>query len=116
MPVVPCALLLSDLSLTLPALSKAHRTPPRRVKSYTLIDFSELEAMAQAPADQFSDITSASRHSSTTSACLLEEELKSLGLYVQFSTALALLLGFVVLHKYRILTSVLILKESRPFS
>ncbi|XP_042720579.1 ADP-ribosylation factor-binding protein GGA2 isoform X3 [Lagopus leucura] len=58
----------------------AHRTPPRRVKSYTLIDFSELEAMAQAPADQFSDITSASRHSSTTSACLLEEELKSLDL------------------------------------
>ncbi|POI25156.1 hypothetical protein CIB84_011094, partial [Bambusicola thoracicus] len=58
----------------------AHRTPPRRMKSYTLIDFSELEAMAQPPADQFSDITSASRHSSTTSACLLEEELKSLDL------------------------------------
>ncbi|XP_031462861.1 ADP-ribosylation factor-binding protein GGA2 [Phasianus colchicus] len=58
----------------------AHRTPPRRMKSYTLIDFSELEAMAQSPADQFSDITSASRHSSTTSACLLEEELKSLDL------------------------------------
>ncbi|XP_040539232.1 ADP-ribosylation factor-binding protein GGA2 isoform X2 [Gallus gallus] len=58
----------------------AHRTPPRRMKSYTLIDFSELEAMSQPPADQFSDITSASRHSSTTSACLLEEELKSLDL------------------------------------
>ncbi|XP_072204965.1 ADP-ribosylation factor-binding protein GGA2 isoform X2 [Excalfactoria chinensis] len=58
----------------------AHRTPPRRMKSYTLIDFSELEAMSQSPADQFSDITSASRHSSTTSACLLEEELKALDL------------------------------------
>ncbi|XP_010718093.1 ADP-ribosylation factor-binding protein GGA2 [Meleagris gallopavo] len=58
----------------------AHWTPPRRMKSYTLIDFSELEAMAQSPADQFSDNTSASRHSSTTSACLLEEELKSLDL------------------------------------
>lgn len=80
------------------------------MKSYTLIDFSELEAMSQPPADQFSDITSASRHSSTTSACLLEEELKSLGLYVQFSTVLALLLGFVVLNKYRTLTLVLLLK------
>ncbi|XP_021266687.1 ADP-ribosylation factor-binding protein GGA2 [Numida meleagris] len=58
----------------------AHRTPPRRMKSYTLIDFSELEAMSQSPTDQFSDVTSASRHSSTTSTCLLEEELKSLGL------------------------------------
>ncbi|XP_032303469.1 ADP-ribosylation factor-binding protein GGA2 isoform X2 [Coturnix japonica] len=58
----------------------AHRMTPRRMKSYTLIDFSELEAMSQSPADQFSDITSASRHSSTTSACLLEEELKSLDL------------------------------------
>ncbi|OXB81851.1 UNVERIFIED_CONTAM: hypothetical protein H355_015048 [Colinus virginianus] len=77
-PVATCALLLSVcLSLT---LSKAHRTPPRRIKSYTLIDFSMLEATSHTPIDQFSDTASASRHSSTTSTCLLEEELKSLDL------------------------------------
>ncbi|KAM6055044.1 ADP-ribosylation factor-binding protein GGA2 isoform 2-T2 [Chlamydotis macqueenii] len=58
----------------------ACRPAPRRMKSYTLIDFSELEATSQAPAEQFADISTASRHGSTTSACLLEEELKSLGL------------------------------------
>lgn len=50
------------------------------MKSYTLIDFSELDAMAQTPPDPFADTPSASRHSSTTSTCLLEEELQSLGL------------------------------------
>ncbi|XP_065588744.1 ADP-ribosylation factor-binding protein GGA2 isoform X2 [Cyrtonyx montezumae] len=58
----------------------ALRTPPRRIKSYSLIDFSELEATSHTPIDQFSDTASASRHSSTTSTCLLEEELKSLDL------------------------------------
>ncbi|KAI6076641.1 ADP-ribosylation factor-binding protein GGA2 [Aix galericulata] len=53
----------------------ACRPAPRRMKSYTLIDFSELEATSQSPTDQFSDVTTASRHSSTTSSCLLEEEL-----------------------------------------
>ncbi|XP_041893533.1 ADP-ribosylation factor-binding protein GGA2 [Corvus kubaryi] len=66
------------------AASSAHapacRAAPRRMKSYTLIDFSELEAMAQTPPDPFADTPSASRHSSTTSTCLLEEELQSLGL------------------------------------
>ncbi|XP_009082478.1 PREDICTED: ADP-ribosylation factor-binding protein GGA2, partial [Acanthisitta chloris] len=58
----------------------ACRPAPRRMKSYTLMDFSELEATAQSPTDPFEDIPSTSRHSSTTSTCLLEEELLSLGL------------------------------------
>lgn len=57
------------------------------MKSYALIDFSELEAASQSPADQFATVT-ASRHGSTTSACLLEEDLTSLGLYVQVSAVL----------------------------
>ncbi|XP_010288938.1 PREDICTED: ADP-ribosylation factor-binding protein GGA2 [Phaethon lepturus] len=67
-------------SATSSADAPACRTAPRRMKSYTLIDFSELEATAQSPAEQFANITTASRHSSTTSTCLLDEELKSLGL------------------------------------
>ncbi|KAM4656044.1 ADP-ribosylation factor-binding protein GGA2 isoform 2-T2 [Amazona ochrocephala] len=58
----------------------AHQLPPRRMKSYTLIDFTELEATSQSATDQPANPTTASRHSSTTSACLLEEELKSLDL------------------------------------
>ncbi|XP_067162431.1 ADP-ribosylation factor-binding protein GGA2 isoform X2 [Apteryx mantelli] len=56
----------------------ACQTPPRRMKSYTLIDFSELEATSQSPTDQFAKTVPASRHSSTTSTCLLDEELTSL--------------------------------------
>lgn len=86
------------------------------MKSYTLIDFSELEATSQSPTDQFANIAAASRHSSTTSTCLLDEELKSLGLYVQFSTVLPLLLGFVAFNKdRRTLTLMSVLRESRPF-
>ncbi|KAM6121508.1 ADP-ribosylation factor-binding protein GGA2 [Phoenicopterus ruber ruber] len=58
----------------------ARRPAPRRMKSYTLIDFSELEATSPSPTDQLANITTASRHSSTTSTCLLDEELQSLGL------------------------------------
>nr|XP_009918483.1 PREDICTED: ADP-ribosylation factor-binding protein GGA2-like [Haliaeetus albicilla] len=67
-------------SATSSADAAACRPTPRRMKSYTLIDFSELEATSQSPTDQFANITTASRHSSTTSTCLLDEELKSLGL------------------------------------
>ncbi|KAM4891790.1 ADP-ribosylation factor-binding protein GGA2 [Sylvia borin] len=65
-----------------PAASSAPgcRAAPGRIKSYTLIDFSELEAVAQTPPDPSADTPLASRHSSTTSTCLLEEELQSLGL------------------------------------
>ncbi|XP_062443915.1 ADP-ribosylation factor-binding protein GGA2 [Rhea pennata] len=58
----------------------ACQIPPRRMKSYTLIDFSELEATSQSPTDQFAKIIPASRHSSTTSTStsLLDEELTSL--------------------------------------
>ncbi|KAM9372466.1 ADP-ribosylation factor-binding protein GGA2 [Phaethornis superciliosus] len=67
-------------SATSPADAPACQPAPRRMKSYTLIDFSELELTSQSPPDQFADMTTASRHGSTTSTCLLEEELKSLGL------------------------------------
>ncbi|XP_050173195.1 ADP-ribosylation factor-binding protein GGA2 isoform X2 [Myiozetetes cayanensis] len=53
---------------------------PRRMRSYTLMDFSELEATAQTPTAPSADTPSASRHGSTTSLCLLEEEFQSLGL------------------------------------
>ncbi|XP_017678784.1 PREDICTED: ADP-ribosylation factor-binding protein GGA2 [Lepidothrix coronata] len=63
--------------------SSAHmpvcRPVPRRMKSYTLMDFSELEATAQPPSEPFADTPPASRHGSTTSTCLLEEELQALG-------------------------------------
>ncbi|GAB0196422.1 ADP-ribosylation factor-binding protein GGA2 [Grus japonensis] len=67
-------------SVTSSADAPECRPTPRRVKSYTLIDFSELEATSQSPTDQFANVTTASRHGSTTSTCLLDEELKSLGL------------------------------------
>ncbi|XP_075574405.1 ADP-ribosylation factor-binding protein GGA2 [Pelecanus crispus] len=67
-------------SATSSADAPACRPAPRRMKSYTLIDFSELEAMSQSPADDFENITTASHHGSTTSTCLLDEDLKSLGL------------------------------------
>ncbi|KAM9222928.1 ADP-ribosylation factor-binding protein GGA2 [Leptosomus discolor] len=67
-------------SATGSADAPACRPAPRRMKSYTLIDFSELEATSQAPTDQSANITSASRHSSTSSACLLDEELQTLDL------------------------------------
>ncbi|XP_064376062.1 ADP-ribosylation factor-binding protein GGA2 isoform X3 [Dromaius novaehollandiae] len=66
------------ISVTLSAIFKACQTPPRRMKSYTLIDFSELEATSQSSTDQFSKIIPASRHSSTASTSLLDEELTSL--------------------------------------
>ncbi|XP_010074285.1 PREDICTED: ADP-ribosylation factor-binding protein GGA2, partial [Pterocles gutturalis] len=53
---------------------------PKRTKSYTLIDFSELEATSKAPTDQFVNVTTACRHGSTASPCLLDEELEPLGL------------------------------------
>ncbi|KAM6352518.1 ADP-ribosylation factor-binding protein GGA2 isoform 2-T2 [Alca torda] len=67
-------------SATNSADAPACRPAPRRMKSYTLIDFSELEATSQSPTDQFANITTASRHGSTTSTCLLDEEFQSLGL------------------------------------
>ncbi|XP_008937140.1 PREDICTED: ADP-ribosylation factor-binding protein GGA2, partial [Merops nubicus] len=57
----------------------ACRPAPRRMKSYTLIDFSEVEA-TQALPGQPGSVPSASRQGSTASSCLLEEELHSLGL------------------------------------
>ncbi|XP_009090267.3 ADP-ribosylation factor-binding protein GGA2 isoform X1 [Serinus canaria] len=62
------------------ARAPACRAAPRRTRSYTLIDFSELEATALTPPEPSADTASASRHSSTTSSCLLEEQLHSLGL------------------------------------
>ncbi|XP_074960652.1 ADP-ribosylation factor-binding protein GGA2 isoform X1 [Phalacrocorax aristotelis] len=67
-------------SATSSADAPACRAAPRRMKSYTLIDFSELEATSQSPTDQFANRTTASRHGRTTSTCLLDEEFKSLGL------------------------------------
>ncbi|NXC20598.1 GGA1 protein, partial [Corythaeola cristata] len=67
-------------SATSSAEAPACRPAPRRMKSYTLIDFSELEATSQSPTDQFADVATASRHGSTASACLLDEELNALGL------------------------------------
>ncbi|XP_072734102.1 ADP-ribosylation factor-binding protein GGA2 [Ciconia boyciana] len=67
-------------SATGSADAPACRTAPRRMKSYTLIDFSELEATSQSPTDHVANTATASRHGSTTSTCLLDEELKSLGL------------------------------------
>ncbi|XP_041346261.1 ADP-ribosylation factor-binding protein GGA2 isoform X2 [Pyrgilauda ruficollis] len=58
----------------------ACRAAPRRSKSYTLIDFSELEATAQGPPEPSADTASAPCHGSTASSCLLQEELQSLGL------------------------------------
>ncbi|XP_033921496.1 ADP-ribosylation factor-binding protein GGA2 isoform X1 [Melopsittacus undulatus] len=58
----------------------AHQPPPGHMKSYTLIDFSQLEATSQCATDQSPDTATTSCHSSTTSACLLEEELESLDL------------------------------------
>ncbi|XP_074409362.1 ADP-ribosylation factor-binding protein GGA2 [Zonotrichia albicollis] len=60
--------------------SPACRAAPRRTRSYTLIDFSELEATAQSPPEPSADTASAPRHGSTASSCLLEEQLHSLGL------------------------------------
>ncbi|XP_026715152.1 ADP-ribosylation factor-binding protein GGA2 isoform X3 [Athene cunicularia] len=62
------------------AEAPACRPAPRRMKSYTLIDFSELEATSRSPTDPFANVPSTSRHGSTTSTCLLHEELKSLDL------------------------------------
>ncbi|XP_053813671.1 ADP-ribosylation factor-binding protein GGA2 [Vidua chalybeata] len=53
------------------AWAPACRAAPRRTRSYTLMDFSGLEAMAQTPPEPSAD---------TASTCLLEEELQSLGL------------------------------------
>ncbi|NWI70808.1 GGA1 protein, partial [Todus mexicanus] len=77
----------------------ACRPAPRRMKSYTLIDFSEVDAMSQSPPDQFANETTTSRHGSTTSTCLLEEELESLGLSVLLRAVLPLLLGFLLVFQ-----------------
>ncbi|XP_023773907.1 ADP-ribosylation factor-binding protein GGA2-like isoform X2 [Cyanistes caeruleus] len=63
-----------------PAASSARAPAPRRMKSYTLIDFSELEPMAQTPPEPCADTASASQHGSTASSCLLQDECQSLGL------------------------------------
>ncbi|OPJ87509.1 ADP-ribosylation factor-binding protein GGA2 isoform X1 [Patagioenas fasciata] len=62
-----------------PTGATACQPAPKCTKTYALIDFSELEMTSQSPADQFAMVTT-SRHGSTTSACLLEEDLTSLGL------------------------------------
>ncbi|XP_063027504.1 ADP-ribosylation factor-binding protein GGA2 [Melospiza melodia melodia] len=62
------------------ARAPACRAAPRRTRSYTLIDFSELEAVAQTAPEPSADTASAPRHGSTSSSCLLEEQLHSLGL------------------------------------
>ncbi|XP_040448146.1 ADP-ribosylation factor-binding protein GGA2 isoform X2 [Falco naumanni] len=66
-------------SATSSADAPACRPTPRRMKSYTLIDFSELEATSQSPTDHSANIPATSHHGST-STCLLDEEFKSLGL------------------------------------
>ncbi|KAM7038996.1 ADP-ribosylation factor-binding protein GGA2 isoform 3-T3 [Acridotheres tristis] len=65
------------------AASSAHAAP-QRIKSYTLMDFSELEPLTQSPQtppEPLADTASPSqRHGSTASTCLLEEEFQALGL------------------------------------
>ncbi|XP_058705323.1 ADP-ribosylation factor-binding protein GGA2 isoform X2 [Poecile atricapillus] len=63
-----------------PAASSARAPAPRRMKSYTLIDFSELEPMAQTPPEPCADTAPASQHGSTASSCLLQHHFQSLGL------------------------------------
>ncbi|KAF2985607.1 hypothetical protein EK904_005117 [Melospiza melodia maxima] len=70
------------------ARAPACRAAPRRTRSYTLIDFSELEAVAQTAPEPSADTASAPRHGSTSSSCLLEEQLHSLGLCVHFGATL----------------------------
>ncbi|KAL2299143.1 hypothetical protein Nmel_014761 [Mimus melanotis] len=63
------------------AASCAHAPAPGRIKSYTLMDFSELEPVTQSPPEPLADTASPSqRHGSTASTCLLEEEFQSLDL------------------------------------
>lgn len=71
---IPLGRFLADSASACPAA-------PRRIKSYTLIDFSELEPPPQSPPEPLADTPWASqRHGSTASTCLLEEDLQSLGL------------------------------------
>ncbi|XP_010000889.1 PREDICTED: ADP-ribosylation factor-binding protein GGA2 [Chaetura pelagica] len=67
-------------SATSSADAPACQPAPQHVRSYTLIDFSELEVTSQSPTDQSANTTTTSQRGSTTSTCLLDEELKALGL------------------------------------
>ncbi|XP_068003512.1 ADP-ribosylation factor-binding protein GGA2 isoform X2 [Melanerpes formicivorus] len=67
-------------SATSSADAPAPQAAPRRTRSYTLIDFSELERTSQGPPAQSGSRATTARHSSTSSACLLEEQLQALGL------------------------------------
>ncbi|XP_074867061.1 ADP-ribosylation factor-binding protein GGA2 isoform X2 [Carettochelys insculpta] len=55
-------------------------SPRRSMKSYTLIDFSELGPMFEWLPNQHATATAATAPNSSSSACLLDEELVSLGL------------------------------------
>ncbi|XP_065416428.1 ADP-ribosylation factor-binding protein GGA2 isoform X1 [Chrysemys picta bellii] len=66
-------------SVTSSTDASAPQSPLRGTKSYTLIDFSELGSMLKSLPEQGVNTTAAAQHGST-SACLLDEELMSLGL------------------------------------
>ncbi|XP_044836449.1 ADP-ribosylation factor-binding protein GGA2 isoform X2 [Mauremys mutica] len=66
-------------SVTSSTDASAPQSPQGSTKSYTLIDFSELGSMFESLPQQGVNATAAAQHSST-SACLLDEELMSLGL------------------------------------
>ncbi|XP_064009371.1 ADP-ribosylation factor-binding protein GGA2 isoform X3 [Pogoniulus pusillus] len=67
-------------SATSSADAPALKAVPRRTKSYTLIDFSELEGTSLCPTAQTGSRATTARHSSTSSVCLLQEQLQALGL------------------------------------
>nr|XP_042708948.1 ADP-ribosylation factor-binding protein GGA2 isoform X2 [Chrysemys picta bellii] len=66
-------------SVTSSTDASAPQSPLGGTKSYTLIDFSELGSMLKSLPEQGVNTTAAAQHGST-SACLLDEELMSLGL------------------------------------
>ncbi|XP_038274273.1 probable glutamate--tRNA ligase, mitochondrial isoform X7 [Dermochelys coriacea] len=66
-------------SVTISTDASAPQSPLGSTKSYTLIDFSELGSMFESLSEQSVNATAAAQHSSP-SACLLDEELMSLGL------------------------------------
>lgn len=68
-------------SLTGSLTPKAPQSPLGKMKSYTLIDFSELGSTFKSLPEQSVNATAAAQHSST-SLCLLDEELMSLGPYL----------------------------------
>ncbi|XP_067390209.1 ADP-ribosylation factor-binding protein GGA2 [Emydura macquarii macquarii] len=69
----------SRSSMTSPTDVSAPQSLLGKMKSYTLIDFSELGSTFKFLPEQSMNATAAAQHSST-SACLLDEELMSLGL------------------------------------